>query len=166
VRVRLIDLDNCDGAHGQETDEPGSVGAGRFDPDQPDLAEALEPHQQLPVAASSRRKDRVAEQPTLLVERDRVVTIGVGVDAARDQTPDLRHPVPAVLSRTRAAPAGTGGHNSDEALVASRFLSGHAAPTGRPRGNRSRAPARADRSANRQQPVSFRIGQTPARHPL
>src|SRR6266536_5564790 len=58
------------------------------------------------------------------------MAVAVRVDATSHQAPDLRHAVLAVLSMTRAAPAGTGGQNSDEALV--RFLSGHAARTGRP----------------------------------
>src|SRR6266496_1069413 len=58
------------------------------------------------------------------------MAVAVRVDATGHQAPDLRHAVLAVLSMTRAAPAGTGGQNSDEALV--RFLSGHAARTGRP----------------------------------
>src|SRR5436190_9467066 len=65
------------------------------------------------------------------------MAVAVRVYSTSHQAPDLRHAVLAVLSKTRAAPAGTGGQNSDEALV--RFLSGHAARTGRPGGNHSGA---------------------------
>jgi hypothetical protein len=65
---------------------------------------------------------RVYEQPPALVERCGVVRIGVRVDATRDQSARARHAVHAVPSFERAAPAGAGGQNSDEARVASRFL--------------------------------------------
>src|SRR5438309_7854759 len=88
VRVRLIDLDNRYGVCGQEAHETSRVSAGRFDPDQPDLAEGLEPAQELAVAASGRREHRVAEQPPPFVERDRVMVVGVRVDATRNHASD------------------------------------------------------------------------------
>jgi hypothetical protein len=53
--------------------------------------------------------------------------VGVRVHAADDERVLLLHAVPAVLSVRKGGPAGKGGQNSDEALVASRFLSGHTA---------------------------------------
>jgi hypothetical protein len=58
--------------------------------------------------------------------------VRVRVDAADNQRVLLRHAVHAVLSVREGGLVGKGGQNSDEALVASRFLSGHAARPGRP----------------------------------
>jgi hypothetical protein len=52
--------------------------------------------------------------------------VGMRVNAADDERV-LLHAVPAVLSVRKGGPVGKGGQNSDEALVASRFLSGHTA---------------------------------------
>jgi hypothetical protein len=57
------------------------------------------------------------------------MSIGVRVDATDDNEIVLGHAVHAVLSFREGGPVVTGGQNSDEALVASRFLSGHSRPT-------------------------------------
>ena len=54
--------------------------------------------------------------------------IGVRVNPTDDERVLLLHAVHAVLSVREGGPVGKGGQNSDEALVASRFLSGHAPP--------------------------------------
>jgi hypothetical protein len=56
-----------------------------------------------------------------------LVGIGVSVDAADSEPLLVLHALPAVLSSARAA-VGKGGHKSDEALVAGRFLARHAPP--------------------------------------
>jgi hypothetical protein len=50
------------------------------------------------------------------------------IDTADNKRLVVLHPLPAVLSIREGGPVGKGGQNSDEALVASRFLSGHAPP--------------------------------------
>jgi hypothetical protein len=128
VRVRPVDLDDVDVSRAQIAHQSSRVGAGGLDADDADAAEALKPSQQRPIAVGRGREGADAEQAPVLVERRGVVRIGVGVDAARDQSARARHPVHAVPSVERAAPAGAGGQNSDEARVASRFLSSHDRP--------------------------------------
>jgi hypothetical protein len=50
-----------------------------------------------------------------------MVAVGVSVDAADNERLLVLRPVPAVLSIREGGPVGKGGHNSDEALVASSF---------------------------------------------
>ena len=118
MRVRLVDLDDHDPTLAEKPHKPGGIGASRLDPHTRDQPEALEPGQKLAVSLHPGREGSVTEQPATLVERSGVVGIAMRIDA----TGDFGHPVLAVVSMTRAAPAGTGGQNSDEARVASRFL--------------------------------------------
>jgi hypothetical protein len=75
-----------------------------------------------------------------------MVAVGVSVDAADNERLLVHHPVPAVLSIREGGPVGKGGHNSDEALVASRFLSGHAPPDPTAQMGDQRRQPEADRS--------------------
>jgi hypothetical protein len=56
------------------------------------------------------------------------MSVEVRVNPGDDERVLLLHAVRAVLSIRKGGPVGKGGQNSDEALVASRFLSGHAPP--------------------------------------
>jgi hypothetical protein len=95
-----------------------------------------------------------------------MVAVGVSVDAADNERLLVHHPVPAVLSIREGGPVGKGGHNSDEALVASRFLSGHAPPDPTALWAIYGGQPGADRSP-RTTPhgVSLCAGQTPTRPP-
>ena len=64
------------------------------------------------------------------------------VNPTDDERVLLLHAVPAVLSVREGGPVGKGGQNSDEALVASRFLSGHAPPDPTAQMGDQRRPAR------------------------
>ena len=66
------------------TRETGAVTAGALDPDELDLAEALQPTEQLPVAGRRRRKALDAEERSAVVERSRDVNVEVRVDTAGD----------------------------------------------------------------------------------
>jgi hypothetical protein len=122
VRVRLVDLNDGDLARPEVAHQAGGEAAGRFDADDGDRPEGLQPGQQGPVALRRRRKRLTAQEPAALVERRGVVGVGVGVNAARDRPAQARHAAHAVPFLERAASAGAGGQNSDEARVASRFL--------------------------------------------
>lgn len=63
----------------------------------------------------------------VLIKCRGVMGIRVGVNPADDEGV-LLHAVHAVLSIREGGPVGKGGQNSEEALAASRFLSGHAPP--------------------------------------
>jgi hypothetical protein len=127
VRVRLVDLDDPDVALAQIAHERSRIRTGRLDRDDVDLAETAQPVQQLPVAGRCGREALRGEQCAALVKRGRVMAVGVRVNTADDECVLLLHAVPAVLSFRKGGPVGKGGQNSDQALVASRFLSGHAA---------------------------------------
>ncbi len=87
------------------------------------------------------------------------------VDAADDERLVVLHPVPAVLS-TEGGPVGKGGQNSDEALVASRFLSSHAPPDPTAQMGDQRRPARSRQvPTNDTNRVNLCVGQTPGRTP-
>jgi hypothetical protein len=117
----LVDLDHRDPAREERAHERGGVGAGRLHSDPQDLTMALQPVGELPVAARRGRECPGGQKPALLVEHRGVVGVGVRVDPAGDAEPGWRHHGHAVLP-VRAGRAGSGGHNSDEALVGSRFL--------------------------------------------
>jgi hypothetical protein len=79
---------------------------------------AMEPAQQLLVAAAVSGELAVAEQATLLVDDGGVVGATVGVDAADDNPGALGHPGVAFPLEDRAGQARTGragGHTSDGA---------------------------------------------------
>jgi hypothetical protein len=75
----------------------------------------------------------VCEQRSALIQRDRVMSVRMRVDPANNQ----RVLLTACCACRPFCPEGglveKGGQNSDEALVASRFLSGHAARPDRPK---------------------------------
>jgi hypothetical protein len=122
VRVRLVDLNHGDFARPEVADKAGGEAAGRFDADDGDRSEGLKPGQQGPVALRRRRERLGTQESAALVERRGVVGVGVGVNPARDRPARARHAAHAVPFLKRAASAGAGGQNSDEARVASRFL--------------------------------------------
>jgi hypothetical protein len=94
------------------------------------------------------------------------VAIGVCVDAADNERLLVLHPVPAVLSIREGGPVGKGGHNSDEALVASRFLSGHAPPDPTAQMGDQRRPAQSRQvPTNDTNRVNLCAGQTPGQTP-
>ncbi|MGZ4222448.1 MAG: hypothetical protein ACXVH3_15195, partial [Solirubrobacteraceae bacterium] len=96
----------------------------------------------------------------------RVMSIRVRVDASDNQRVLLRHAVHAVLSVREGGLVGKGGQNSDKALVASRFLSGHAARPDHPYGAINGGQPRADRSQQDTRRVSLTVSQTPSRTPI
>ena len=88
------------------------------------------------------------------------------VDATDNKRLVLLHPVPAVLSIRAGGPVGKGGQNSDEALVASRFLSGHAPPDPTAQMGDQRRPAQSRQvPTNDTERVNLCVGQTPDRTP-
>jgi hypothetical protein len=121
VRVRTVDLDDVNASCSQLTNERSRVGAGRLNADQRDRPELLQPAPQRSVAGRRRWKRLAAEKLAAPVQGCDDMRVGMRVDATDDLALDLRHAGPAVLSLERAASAGAGGQNSDEALVASRF---------------------------------------------
>src|SRR5215207_9176510 len=95
-----------------------------------------------------------------------MVAVDVSVDAADNERLLLLHPVPAVLSIREGGPVGKGGHNSDEALVASRFLSGHTPPDPTAQMGDQRRPARSRQvPTNDTNRVNLCVGQTPGQTP-
>ena len=142
MRVRLVDLEDPDTALTQVAHQRGRVGAGRLDRDDVDLAESAQPVQQLPVARRRRRKALRAEQSAAAIQHRGMMGVGVRVNPTDDQRVLLLHAVHAVLSIREGGPVGKGGQNSDEALVASRFPSGHAPPDPTARRGDQRRPAR------------------------
>ena len=137
VRMGLVDLEHP--LRAQIPNQPGRVAAGRLDADHGELAEARQPAKELGVAVHGRRKALRAEQRAALIQSGGMVAIGVRIYSANNERLLVLHPVPAVLSIREGGPVGKGGHNSDEALVASRFLSGHAARPDRPDGRSAAA---------------------------
>jgi hypothetical protein len=94
------------------------------------------------------------------------MTVGVRVNPTDDERVLPLHAVPAVLSIREGGPVGKGGQNSDEALVASRFLSGHAPPDPTAQMGDPRRPARSRQvPTNDTNWVSLCVGQTPGRPP-
>jgi hypothetical protein len=74
--------------------------------------------------------------------------------------------LPAVLSVRKGGPVGKGGQNSDEALVASRSLSGHAPPDPTAQmGNRRRPTQSRHVPTNDTNRVNLCAGQTPGQTP-
>src|SRR2546426_10402943 len=67
------------------------------------------------------------------------MAIGVRVNATDDERVLVLHAVHDVLSIRKGGPVGKGGQNSDQALVANGFLSGHAARPDRPYGRSTAA---------------------------
>lgn len=158
MRVWLVDLDDADPAGLERAHESGRVGARRLDADPLDAAVAAQPAEQARVAGAGRREGGGAEQPPLQIEHRHVVLVGVRVDAGDDSPSVIRHPFshrPFAWGRQ----AGTGGHNSDEALAANRFLSSHDRPDRPPKAARSGALGAIDTSPQRHEPVSLKAGQ-------
>ena len=122
VCVRLVDLEHPDTLGEQMAGQAGSVGAGRLHPDPLDQAERGKPGQQLAVTRGGDRKRLASQQAPTLVKRRGLVGIGVRVDAADDTTDLLLHAVHCCPSLIGGTAGRVGGHNSDEALVANRFL--------------------------------------------
>src|SRR5512132_4318215 len=112
------------------------------------------------------QKALAGEQRTALIERRGVMGVGVRVNPT-DNERVLLHAVHAVLSIREGGPVGKGGQNSDEALVASRFLSGHAPPDPTTPMGDQRRPARSRQVPTNDTPkgVSLCAGQTPGRTP-
>ena len=89
-----------------------------------------------------------------------MMLIGVCIDSSDDSTSLIRHPFshrPFASGRL----AGTGGHNSDEALAANRFLSSHDRPDRPPKAARNRGTRR-----DRHVPSTTLIGQFESRSDL
>jgi hypothetical protein len=122
VGVRLVDLEHGDPLGAQRPYEPGRVGAGRLDSDALDLAVPAQPRDQPRISTRVRREGSRTERPALSVENADVVLVGVRVDTGDDSPLLIRHPVCTVPSLSGGGQAGTGGHNSDEALAPDRFL--------------------------------------------
>src|SRR6266511_330386 len=89
-----------------------------------------------------------------------MVLVGVRIDSRDHAASEIRHPSshrPFGSGRQ----AGTGGHNSDEALAANRFLASHDRPGPAAHNGRKRAPARTDTSLQRHTTVSSETSQIP-----
>jgi hypothetical protein len=126
----------------QIADRGGGIRTGRLDRDHLDLPESPQPVHQPRVAGSRGRETRRGEQSAAPVQRGGVMSVGVRVNPTDDERVLLLHAVRAVLSIREGGPVGKGGQNSDEALVASRFLSGHAPPDPTAQMGDPRRPAR------------------------
>jgi hypothetical protein len=122
VRVRLVDLEHADARGDQDPCQGGGVGAGGLHADPVDLAEAVQPLQQLAVSGSGRLEGLGPQQRSTIIESGCVVGVGVRIDAADDAAVGLVHAVHCCPSLIGGTAGRAGGHNSDEALVASRFL--------------------------------------------
>jgi hypothetical protein len=96
-----------------------------------------------------------------------MVGVGTCVDAADTKRLVVLHAVPVVLSIRAGGPVGKGGQNSDEALVASRFLSGHAPPDPTAQMERSEAASPEPTCPTHDAPpgVGLCPGQAPTRPP-
>ena len=68
VPARSVDLDHSDVGAAKRTCQSRSVGTGRFDAHQRDLAEAAQPRDEPLVAFMGGREASVAESPTQLIE--------------------------------------------------------------------------------------------------
>src|SRR5271167_3319804 len=93
------------------------------------------------------------------------MAIGVRVNAADDERVLVLHAVHDVLSIRKGGPVGKGGQNSDQALVANGFLSGHAARPDRPIWAINGGWPKADRSPKDTRRVSLCASQTPGQPP-
>jgi hypothetical protein len=122
VRVWLVDLEHLKVLGAQVAHEAGRVAAGRFHAQRGDRPEAPNPRQQLVVAGRVHRECSPPEQAPAVVEHARVVRIGVRINANHDPARGVRHAVHRRPFIPAGGTAGAGGQNSDEALVASRFL--------------------------------------------
>ena len=166
VRMGLVDLEHPHPPRAQIANQPGRVAARRLDGDHGELAEARKPAEELGVAVHGRRKALRAEQRAALIQSGGMVAIGVRIYSANNERLLVLHPVPAVLSIREGGPVGKGGQNSDEALVASRFLSGHAPPDPTAQMGDQRRPARSRQvPTNDTNRVNLCVGQTPGRTP-
>ncbi len=118
------------------------------------------PGDQPRVPLSGGRERGRAEQPSLLVEDSDVVLVGVRIDTRDDNASLIVHPS---LHRPFGSgrQAGTGGHNSDEALAANRFLSSHNRPDRSPTAAKNGRPPGPTRPFNDTQAVSLKAGQIP-----
>jgi hypothetical protein len=104
------------------TGQAGRVRAGRFHADPVDLAEASQPGEQLRIARSGHLERLGRQKRSAVVERCGVMGVGVRVDTADDAAALLVHALHCCPSLIGGTAGRVGGHNSDEALVASRFL--------------------------------------------
>ena len=122
MRVGLVDLDHRGALAEEVAGQSGGIGAGRLDSDSLDLAEGSEPGEEFAVAAGGDREGSGPEQRPTLIERCGVVGVGVSVDSTDDPAIVLVHDLHCCPSLIGGTAGRVGGHNSDEALVASRFL--------------------------------------------
>jgi hypothetical protein len=106
----------------QQPGQAGAVAAAALHPDRVHLPVPVQPAKQLSVAAAGGGEVPIAEQPSLLVNDDGVVSAAMGVHAADDHPgafPDaLGHAGVAFPLAVRAGQARTGragGHTSDKA---------------------------------------------------
>src|SRR5712691_5870047 len=86
--------------------------------------------------------------------------VGVRVDS-RDHTSSLIGHPSSHRPFGSGRQAGTGGHNSDEALAANRFLSSHDRPDRPPTAANNGRPPRPTRPLNDTNPASFKTSQIP-----
>ena len=94
-----------------------------------------------------------------------MVLIGVRIHPGNDNLLLIGHPSRTVPSRS-GRQAGTGGHNSDEVLVVSRFLSSHDRPDRPPTAAKNRAPAGTDTSLQRHARGQFESRSDPDARPF
>ncbi len=83
--VRRVDLHDRDLGALQDSGQAGAVAAGPFDANLHQLAERLQPPQQLPVPFRCRRERRGAEQSADPVQGCGDVHVEMGVDATGDE---------------------------------------------------------------------------------
>lgn len=122
MRVRLVDLEHLDATGDEQTRQTSGEGTGRLHSDAVELAEALKPSEQLSIADRGDRERLGAQQRSAVVDRRGVMGVGVRVDASDYPEVLLVHAVHCCPSLIGGTAGREGGHNSDEALVASRFL--------------------------------------------
>ena len=79
--IRPVHLDNGDPGFRESSGQRCSERTGAFDADRPDLAVAAHPAQQCLIAGVGCWELAMAEEPALVVDRCRVVSVLVGVDA-------------------------------------------------------------------------------------
>jgi hypothetical protein len=96
--------------------EPGAVGAGGFHSDHGHRPEGPQPGQQGLVAGCGGGELGVAQAAAAAIQGDGVMGVGVAVDPADDSSIGGGHAGGVASGWLGAARAGTGGHNSDEAL--------------------------------------------------
>jgi hypothetical protein len=122
VRVGLVDLEHLHALRDEMPGQSGGEGAGRLHTDPVDRAEAAQPRQQVAIARRGDVERLGCQKRSAVVERRGVMAVGVRVDATDDATPALVHALHRCPSLIGGTAGRVGGHNSDEALVASRFL--------------------------------------------